>query len=58
MTKQELLNELTKSGEVSVFRATPTWRMAFDKHNSETKKHKSPHCGSCFKDILEWLKQG
>lgn len=57
MTKQDLLNALTASGEVSVFRATPTWRQAFDLHNKTTGRHKSMNCGTCFKDVLAWLRQ-
>lgn len=55
MTKAELLQALIASGEINVFRRSPTWEKAFDLHNKTTGKHKSPNCGSCFRDVKVWL---
>lgn len=56
MTKTEILGALTASGEVSVFRRSANWEKAFDLHNKTTGKHKNMNCGTCFKDVLAWLR--
>lgn len=56
MSKAEILADLTKSGEISVFRRSPTWEKAFKLYNDTNKTHKNPSCGSCFRDVLAWLK--
>lgn len=56
MTKQDILSELTKTGEVSVFRRSDNWEKAFKLYNDTTKSHKNMNCGSCFRDVLAWLR--
>ena len=58
MSKAEILSALTASGEVSVFRRTLTWEKAFELYNTANKTSKRPSCGSCFRDVLSWLRQG
>ena len=57
MNKTEILADLTKSGEVSVFRRSPTWEKAFKLYNDTNKGHKNMNCGSCFREVLSWLRQ-
>lgn len=56
MDKASILSELTKSGEISVFRRSTTWEKAFKLYNDTNKSSKSPSCGSCFRDVLAWLR--
>lgn len=56
MDKASILAELTKSGEISVFRRSPTWEKAFKLYNDTMKSHKNMNCGSCFRDVLAWLR--
>lgn len=56
MDKASILNELTKSGEISVFRRSNTWEKAFKLYNDTTKSHKNMNCGSCFREVLAWLR--
>lgn len=56
MDKTTILAELTNSGEISVFRRSPTWEKAFKLYNDTHKTHKNPNCGSCFRDVLAWLR--
>ncbi len=56
MDKASILSELTKTGEVSVFRRSDNWEKAFKLYNDTTKSHKNMNCGSCFRDVLAWLR--
>jgi hypothetical protein len=57
MTKQEILAELTKSGEILNFRRTPTWEKAFEAYNkANPNDRKNPSCGHCFRAVSAWLK--
>lgn len=56
MDKASILNELTKSGEVLIFRRSPTWEKAFKLYNDTNKSHKNMNCGSCFREVLAWLR--
>jgi hypothetical protein len=56
MQKTEILAALTASGEVNTFRRTPMWEKAFELHNKTTGKHKNANCGTCFRDVLAWLR--
>lgn len=56
MDKTTILAELTNSGEISVFRRSPTWEKAFKLYNDTHKTHKNANCGSCFRDVLAWLR--
>jgi hypothetical protein len=56
MDKSSILSELTKSGEVSIFRRSPTWEKAFKLYNDTHKTNKNPSCGSCFREVLAWLR--
>lgn len=55
MTKAEILAELKRSGEISLFRRSPTWEKAFELHNKTTGQHKKMSCGSCYRDVIAWL---
>ena len=55
MDKATVLAALNASGEISVFRRSRNWEIAFDLHNKTTGKHKSPNCGSCFREVKAWL---
>ncbi len=56
MSKAEILAELTTNGQISVFRRSPSWEKAFDLYNKQNNTHKNPNCGSCFRDVLAWLR--
>ncbi len=56
MDKASILAELTRTGEISVFRRSANWEQAFKLHNEATKSHKNMNCGSCFRDVLAWLR--
>lgn len=56
MDKASILAELTKSGEISVFRRSPTWEKAFELYNKTTGERLSPNCSSCFKKVSAWLR--
>lgn len=56
MDKASILSELTKTGEVSVFRRSDNWEKAFKLYNSVHNTHKTMNCGSCFRDVLAWLR--
>lgn len=58
MDKQTILNELTANGQISVFRRSPSWEKAFNLYQQKTGHRKSMDCGTCFRDILSWLRQG
>lgn len=55
MDKQAILAVLTASGEINIFSATENWRKAFELYNKTHGGHKSPNCGSCFRDVKAWL---
>jgi hypothetical protein len=58
MTKQEILQELTANGNVNRFSRTPSWEKAFDAYNLANPKDKRRlGCGSCYRDVLAWLKK-
>lgn len=56
MDKQMILAELTTNGNVSVFRRSQSWEKAFELYNKENKSHKNMNCGTCFRDVLTWLR--
>jgi hypothetical protein len=57
MDKATILAELTKSGEITVFRRSPMWEKAFDAYNLvHPNDKKSPSCGHCFRAVSAWLK--
>lgn len=56
MSKQEILNALNASGEVSNFRRTANWEKAFEMYNTAHGSRRSMNCGSCYRDVLQWLK--
>jgi len=56
MSKQEILAELTANGQVSVFRRSPSWEKAFELYNKVHGVRKNPSCGSCFREVLAWLR--
>jgi hypothetical protein len=56
MGKAEILAELTANGQVSVFRRSFSWEKAFELYNKENKAHKNMNCGTCFRDVLTWLR--
>lgn len=58
MEKAQILAELTANGQVSSFRSTPSWQKAFDAYNAaHPSNRKRMGCGSCYRDVLAWLKQ-
>lgn len=58
MDKKTILNELTQNGNITSLRRSPTWEKAFDLHNSQNPNNKLKlGCGSCFRQVLAWLKQ-
>lgn len=56
MSKAEILAELEKTGQDKVFRRTNNWEKAFDLHNKTTGRHKNMGCGSCYREVLAWLR--
>lgn len=56
MTKAEILKQLTDSGQVGTFRRSENWEKAFKLYNDTTKQHKNMNCGTCYRDVLAWLK--
>lgn len=56
MDKASILSALNSSGEVSNFRRSPNWEKAFKLYNDTHSSHKNMNCGSCFRDVLAWLK--
>lgn len=62
MSKTEILSALIASGEVpqegspSGFRRSANWDKAFDLYNKTTGQHKHQNCGSCYRDVLAWLR--
>lgn len=56
MTKNELLAELKKAGQLDTSRRTPLWQQAFDLYNATfPQAKKSPSCGGCFNTVRRWL---
>lgn len=55
MDKATILSELTKSGEITIFRRSASWEKAFKLYNEAHNTHKSPSCGSCFREVSKWL---
>ncbi len=56
MSKSEILAELTANGQISVFRRSPSWEKAFELYNKQNNTRRNLNCGSCFRDVLAWLK--
>lgn len=56
MDKKTILNELTTTGQITVFRRTPLWETAFNLYNTGHTPKLRPSCGSCFRTVLDWLK--
>lgn len=56
MGKAEILNALNASGEISVFRRSPNWEKAFKLYNDTHSTRRNLNCGSCYRDVLAWLK--
>lgn len=56
MDKTQILAALTASGEINTFRQTDNWTKAFELYNKAHGGHKSMSCGSCYRDVLNWLK--
>lgn len=56
MTKEEILQALTASGEINTFRRTANWDKAFEWYNKTTGQHKHQNCGSCYREVLNKLK--
>lgn len=56
MDKASILNALTDSGEVNTFRRSANWEKAFKLYNDTNKSHKHMNCGTCFRDVLAWLR--
>lgn len=56
MGKVEILAELTANGQITIFRRSPSWEKAFDLYNKVHSSRKNPNCGSCFRDVLAWLR--
>lgn len=56
--KQEILKELETTGNISVFRESPAWRKAFEAYKvANPGSHKHFGCGSCYRDVLSWLRK-
>lgn len=55
MTKAEVLNALTTTGQIGTFQATDNWRTAFQLYNAEKKERLNPNCSTCFKKVRAWL---
>lgn len=56
MTKQEILTELTNSGQISAFRRSSVWDKAFNLYNANSKPKLSQGCTTCYKKVLAWLR--
>ena len=62
MTKGEILASLKASSEVpetgypSSYRRSANWDKAFELYNKTTGQHKHQNCGSCYRDVLTWLR--
>jgi hypothetical protein len=57
MTKQEVLEELKKAGQIDSSRKSPLWLEAFKLYNeAHPQGKKNPSCGSCFNRVREWLR--
>lgn len=56
MSKQEILAELTAKGQHTEFKRSPAWEKAFDLYNKVHSSRKNMNCGSCFRDVLAWLR--
>ena len=54
--KGQILAELIANGNISVFRRSPSWEKAFKLYNDTNKTHKNMNCGTCFRDVLAWLR--
>lgn len=55
MDKASILAELRANGQIDVFRRSPSWEKAFNLYKSVNGGHKNMNCGSCFKDVKDWL---
>lgn len=56
MSRTELRDMMTVSGELVRFKKTPNWNMAFELYQQETgDKQVSADCGTCFKKVKNWL---
>jgi hypothetical protein len=56
MGKAEILAELTANGQVNIFRSSPSWQKAFELYKKVNGGHKNMHCGSCYREVLQWLR--
>lgn len=57
MTKSEVLADIRAKGIENSYRGHPTWDEAFKLYNeAHPNARKRMSCGSCFKDVLNWLK--
>lgn len=57
MTKQEAYKALTDAKEENTFRRTARWEKAFELYKAANPgSHKHMSCGSCYRDVLAWLR--
>lgn len=57
MSKQEVLDELKRTGDIDRRRKTPVWEKAFNLYNQAFPLAKlRPSCGGCFNRVLSWLR--
>jgi hypothetical protein len=57
MTKEEVLQALRSSREVSVMDDTSNWKKAFELYNvaKGTKMKAGDRCSKCYQKVLDWL---
>lgn len=55
--KEEILSQLVASKQISKFKPTELWKMAFAFYIAVTgDKSVTMNCTSCYKSVLRWLK--
>ena len=58
MSKQEVLEELKRTGQIDRRQRSPEWMKAFDLYNSQVAHRANklnPSCGSCYGKLRTWL---
>lgn len=56
MDKKEIYRQLEAAGQLNNFSRSDLWRHAFDAYNAANYQKKSMGCTSCYRQVLEWLR--
>lgn len=57
MDKKQLLADIEAAGLINNFRSDRSeWFRAFEAFNKATGQRREMNCGTCFRDVLAWLR--